>query len=153
MAMEIEMKMKMSDDDGDEGEGNETCAGRCLELRRCSIPSLRHRPLPPTSGNQIWGLVIPTQLRFLIYGIFFTACFIRLDSVQPCNMLPQSLRCVHAKPLRVIGSLTNELEAYTSKRKIGLLRLVRLILTTRSFFKVSGIATIAKPGTRNSALL
>jgi len=44
--------------------------------------------------------------------------------------LPQSLRCVYAKPLRVIESLTNELEAYTSKRKIGLLRLVRLILTT-----------------------
>jgi len=44
--------------------------------------------------------------------------------------LPQSLRCVYAKPLRVIESLTNELEAYTSERKIGLLRLVRLILTT-----------------------
>jgi len=43
--------------------------------------------------------------------------------------LPQSLRCVYAKPLRVIESLTNELEAYTSERKIGLLRLVRLILT------------------------
>jgi len=43
--------------------------------------------------------------------------------------LPQSLRCVYAKPLRVIESLTNELEAYTSDRKIGLLRLVRLILT------------------------
>jgi len=45
-------------------------------------------------------------------------------------MLPQSLRYVYAKPLRVIESLTNELEAYTSERKIGLLRLVRLILTT-----------------------
>jgi len=43
--------------------------------------------------------------------------------------LPQSLRCVYVKPLRVIESLTNELEAYTSERKIGLLRLVRLILT------------------------
>jgi len=43
--------------------------------------------------------------------------------------LPQSLRCVYAKPLRVIGSLTNELEAYRSKRKIGLLRLVRLIMS------------------------
>jgi len=43
--------------------------------------------------------------------------------------LPQSLRCVYAKPLRVIESLTNELEAYTSERKIGLLRPVRLILT------------------------
>jgi len=29
--------------------------------------------------------------------------------------LPQSLRCVYAKPLRVIESLTNELEAYTSE--------------------------------------
>jgi len=48
---------------------------------------------------------------------------------HPSVKLPQSLRCVYAKPLRVIESLTNELEAYTSERKIGLLRLVRLILT------------------------
>jgi len=49
--------------------------------------------------------------------------------ILPLNTLPQSLRCVYAKPLRVIESLTNELEAYTSERKIDLLRLVRLILT------------------------
>ena len=40
--------MKMSDDDRDDGEGSETCAGRCLEPRRCSIPSLPSRLLPPT---------------------------------------------------------------------------------------------------------
>jgi len=44
--------------------------------------------------------------------------------------LPQSLRYIYAKPLRVIGSLTNELEAYTSERKIGFIRLVYFILTT-----------------------
>jgi len=31
------------------------------------------------------------------------------------SSLPQVLRRVYAKPLRVIGSLTNELEAYTSE--------------------------------------
>jgi len=52
-----------------------------------------------------------------------------MERALPRLSLPQSLRCVYAKPLRVLESLTNELEAYTSERKIGLLRLVRLILT------------------------
>jgi len=57
-------------------------------------------------------------------------CLLNHEATQKVEThLPQSLRCVYAKPLRVIESLTNELEAYTSERKIGLLRLVRLILT------------------------
>jgi len=43
------------------------------------------------------------------FGLAFT-------TQAPCctSELPQYLRFVHAKPLRAIGSLTNELEAYTS---------------------------------------
>jgi len=75
----------------------------------------------PPESSLIWGpkcrFIWRVEQLLIFYGATVATC------------LPQSLRCVYAKPLRVIESLTNELEAYTSERKIGLLRLVRLILT------------------------